>query len=262
MTQTTSHPLSSQSDGEGMYLSYWEPNVYRDLKTSSWSKTSVKGRIDVQEWQPFLSELPKDPYVDARWKRMSWFYLNERNNINVIENCPMAQGGAYNDAATMADKLRRYPPLDKAFLAQSAVQDFIRAWANLWGIGPNEPILMQINGVRGQGSIDPLQGQGIHKDGSKYLSILVINRKNVRGAVNHLYYDKQGSEKIVETELDPGEILHIKDNKVYHSVTQIDPLDSESAWERFVIIINSAFDDQFQNRILREHFPEAVLFDK
>jgi hypothetical protein len=120
---------------------------------------------------------------------------------------------------------------------------------------------MQINGVRGQGCLDPLQGQGIHKDGSKYLSILVINRHNVDGAVNYIYRDKQGTQPIVETELDPGEILHIKDDEIFHSVTHIRPVDPEQVWERFVIIINSAFDDQFQNRVLREYFPDAVLFE-
>lgn len=241
--------------------SYWSDDVSPSLTSNCWSKTSVSSHINMDDWLPYLKRLPRDPYVATRWKRMSWLYLDHQFNLRVLNGCPMAQGGSYNDAKTMADICRHYPPLEPHFLSRADVQQFVRAWAELWEIGPNEPILMQINGVKGFGPIDPLQGQGIHKDGSKYLSILVINRNNVKGAVNQLYTDKKGLNKILETELEPGEILHIRDNEIYHNVTGIEPKFPDKPWERFVIIINSAFDDKFQNRVLRQHFPEAVLYD-
>lgn len=89
--------------------------------------------------------------------------------------------GAYNDTDSMANKLRCYPALDKNFLAREDVQEFVKAWAKLWHIDSNEPILMQITGVKGEQSLDPLQGQGIHQDGSQFLSIVVLNRDNVTG---------------------------------------------------------------------------------
>jgi len=81
----------------------------------------------------------------------------------------------------MANKLRYYPALVKNFLAREDVQEFVKAWAKLWHIDSNEPILMQITGVKGEQSLDPLQGQGIHQDGSQFLSIVVLNRDNVTG---------------------------------------------------------------------------------
>ncbi|QTF91343.1 2OG-Fe dioxygenase family protein [Halomonas sp. BM-2019] len=185
--------------------------------------------------------------------------LDEHGDVEQMGECPMAQGGAFNDAESMADRLRYYAPLTDDFLSRPDVRAFVRAWASLFGIGPREPILMQITGVRGEGQVDPLQGQGIHADGCKALSILVMNRENVSGAESHLYADKAGTRPLADVTLAPGDILHLRDDRLFHSVDGIDQRDPGAPFERFIIIINSRFVDAFQNRMLRRHFPDAVL---
>lgn len=240
-------------------LPYWPTHVKRDIAARSWSQTDINEQINLSEWQQYLHDLPKDPYVETRWKSMSWLYFTEGGDLKTLDNCPMAQGGAYNDADTMADKLRHYPAMDKTFLQREDVQEFIKAWAELWSINPQEPILMQITGVKGKQSLDPLQGQGIHQDGSQFLSILVINRENVTGGLNTIYKDKAGKQLIADSTLAPGEMMHIRDNEVFHNISSVQPLDQQQPFERFIIIINARFNDTFQNRILRQHFPDAVL---
>jgi len=248
----TSMPANPLSD-------YWNPGVTRDLEARDWSLTDIRQRVDLAAWQTFLADLPRDPYVNRRWKRMSWLCLDDQGSMEVMGECPMAQGGAFNDAESMADRLRYYEPLTGEFLSRPDVRAFVRAWAHLWGIGPREPILMQITGVRGEGQVDPLQGQGIHADGCKALSILVMNRENVTGAESHLYADKAGTRPLTDITLAPGDILHLRDDRLFHSVDGIRQLDPSAPFERFIIIINSRFVDDFQNRILRRHFPDAVL---
>lgn len=238
---------------------YWSAEVTRDLQQQHWARSEVRSRVDLDAWQAFTADLPRDPYVNRRWKRMSWLTLGERDEVVDMGHCPMAQGGAFNDAESMADRLRYYEPLTPAFLARPDVKAFVRAWARLWALTPNEPILMQITGVRGDGMLDPLQGQGIHADGCKALSILVLKRHNVAGGANHLYADKAGTSPLVDTTLAPGDILHLRDDRLFHSVDGIHQEDAQAPFERFIIIINSRFVDAFQNRILRRHFPEAVL---
>lgn len=240
---------------------YWNPAVPLELERQQWSRTDINDRIDIAAWQGFLSNLPRDPYVNTRWKRMSWMQVLEDGEVEVMGDCPMAQGGMFNDADSMADKLRYYSGLEPAFVERDDVQAFVRAWAALWGIGPREPILLQITGVRGKGELDPLQGQGIHADGCKYLSILVLNRENVTGAANHLYADKTGKKELADITLEPGQILHIRDDRIFHSADRITQTNNEVPFERFIIIINSCFVDGFQNRMLRRHFPNAVLND-
>ncbi|BBI50435.1 hypothetical protein HORIV_28560 [Vreelandella olivaria] len=64
---------------------------------------------------------------------------------------------------------------------------------------------------------------------------------------------------MVDITLDPGDILHLRDDRLFHSVGGIEQLDSKAPFERFIIIINSRFVDDFQNRMLRRFFPEAIL---
>ncbi|SDL80930.1 hypothetical protein SAMN05661010_02625 [Modicisalibacter muralis] len=240
---------------------YWNPSVHYELDQAHWSLTDINHKIDISAWKPFLSNLPRDPYVNTRWKRMSWLNVLDDGRVEVMGDCPMAQGGMFNDADSMADKLRYYSGLEAEFVARDDVQDFVRAWAELWGIGAREPILFQITGVRGKDEIDPLQGQGIHADGCKYLSILVINRENVSGATSRIYSDKSGHKELAELMIEPGQILHIRDDTLFHSADNISQMNDEAPFERFIIIINSCFVDGFQNRMLRRHFPEAVLND-
>ncbi|ASK18522.1 2OG-Fe dioxygenase family protein [Halomonas sp. N3-2A] len=238
---------------------YWNLGLTKALRHQGWAKTDIRERIDLAAWQGFVDDLSRDPYVNLRWKGMSWLALNDQGDVEDMGQCPMAQGGAFNDAESMADRLRYYDPLTQEFLARPDVKDFVRAWARLWNIGAHEPILMQITGVRGEGNVDPLQGQGIHADGCKALSILVLNRENVAGAANHLYADKAGMQPLVDITLNPGDILHLCDDRLFHSVDGIEQLDSSAPFERFIIIINSRFVDDFQNRMLRRHFPKAIL---
>ncbi|MHC9034702.1 2OG-Fe dioxygenase family protein, partial [Cobetia marina] len=75
------------------------------------------------------------------------------------------------------------------------------------------------------------------------------------------YRDKAGSELLATTELAPGEVLHIHDDQLFHSVSSITQDNAGQHFERFIIIINCSFIDEFQNRMLRRHFPGAVLND-
>ncbi|MDT8896198.1 2OG-Fe dioxygenase family protein [Halomonas sp. I1] len=238
---------------------YWSSEVTSQLAYQDWAMTDLRDRLDLPAWQTFTSDLPRDPYVNQRWKRMSWLTLDQAGDVRDMGSCPMAQGGAFNDAESMADRLRYYAPLTETFLQRPDVKAFVRAWARLWDLQANEPILMQITGVRGEGQVDPLQGQGIHADGCKALSIMVVSRHNVTGADNHLYVDKAGTRPVADATLDPGDILHLRDDRLYHSVDAITQQDTEEPFERFIIIINSRFVDPFQNHILRRHFPDAVL---
>ncbi|MBB3140561.1 2OG-Fe dioxygenase family protein [Halomonas organivorans] len=240
--------------------SYWTPEVQADLDRQDWALSEVRSRLDLAAWQGFTADLPRDPYVNRRWKRMSWLALDDAGSVQELGHCPMAQGGAFNDAESMADRLRYYDSLTPTFLERADVKAFVRAWARLWDIQPDEPILMQITGQRGEGHVDPLQGQGIHADGCQALSILVLERRNVLGGDSRLYADKMGARELSVATLAPGDILHLRDDRVFHSVDPLSQLDPGQPFERFIIIINSRFVDDFQNRILRRHFPQAVLY--
>lgn len=241
---------------------YWNTQTHRALSQRDWCVTDIRQEIDLEAWKRFTRALPRDPYVASRWKQMSWLCINEDGEMKEMGECPMAQGGQYNDADSMADKLRWYPALAPEFLAREDVRAFVRNWAALWGLGAHEPILMQITGVRGAGELDPLQGQGIHADGCRYLSIMVLDRDNVSGAESVLYADRRGEKLITEQVLNPGDILHLRDDRLFHGARPLRQQDPSQPYERFIIIINSSFVDGFQNRMLRRHFPHAIIHEE
>lgn len=241
--------------------SWWQHNVPTALAEKDWCFTHVRDRIDLAAWQAFTRNVPRDPYVERRWKRMSWLALDEQGRMKPLGECPMAQGGQYNDADSMADKLRWYPALEQDFLDRPDVRAFVEAWAGLWGLDANEPILMQITGVRGSGELDPLQGQGIHADGCRYLSIMVLDRDNVSGAESVLYTDRAGQEQVADQVMEPGDVLHLRDDRLFHGAKPLRQEDINQPYERFIIIINASFVDGFQNRMLRRYFPEAVIHE-
>ncbi len=67
---------------------------------------------------------------------MSWLALDGNGEVQDMGHCPMAQGGAFNDAESMADRLRYYAPLTETFLQRPDVKAFVRAWARLWKLQP------------------------------------------------------------------------------------------------------------------------------
>lgn len=250
---------STTYDPTSIVESYWQSHVKRELDTQNWSVCNILQRINLPVWQSFLRDLPRDSYVECRWKRMSWLQVLENGDVEDMGVCAMAQGGNYNDANTMANKKRYYPSLEQDFLDRADVQAFVREWAHLWELKPREPILMQITGVKGFGCLDPLQGQGIHADGCTALSILVLSRENVLGATNRLYSAKDRMQSLVNVVLNPGDILHLRDDKLFHSVDDITQQSRDTPFNRFIIIINSRFVDPFQNEELRKCFPDAVI---
>lgn len=234
---------------------YWPHLTREKLNKNHWVVANIAHHLALSQWQTYLKNIPRDPYVESRWKQMLWLYSDKEHNIQTLPDCPMAQGGQFNDANTMADKLRFYPAIEAEFIQRPDVQAFIKHWMQLWDIAPFEPVLFQINGIKGTHACDPLQGQGIHQDGSQCLSVLVVSRQNVSGGENTLFHDKSGKQLIKKTTLNEGEILHLHDHKLYHNISTLLPTQRDNYYQRFVIIINSRFNDPFQKSVLKEYAP-------
>ena len=91
-------------------------------------------------------------------------------------------------------------------------------------------------------------GQGIHTDGQTGGMIMVLERKNIAGAVNKFHHDLESNVEsescFFEKIINPGEIIYYKDNSIYHSVTEAYPEDSKKRSFRTVMLI---------------HYPGSVL---
>lgn len=130
---TLTHGVELPSMSVHPIAEYWRPEVIEALRHQDWARADLRERIALAAWQGFVADLPRDPYVNLRWKRMSWLALNDQGEVEDMGQCPMAQGGAFNDAESMADRLRYYDPLTQAFFRTPRCQGFRSRLSNALG---------------------------------------------------------------------------------------------------------------------------------
>jgi hypothetical protein len=78
--------------------------------------------------------------------------------------------------------------------------------------------------------------EGIHKDGAEFILIMLLDRKNITGGISEVYdNNRQLLGRVCMQE--PGDLLLINDDKVYHGVTEIEPVDSAEDAYRDVLVL-------------------------
>lgn len=78
--------------------------------------------------------------------------------------------------------------------------------------------------------------EGIHKDGSDYTLIMLLAKNNVAGGVNYLYNNEK--EVLCQITLEqPGDCILLDDRAVYHSVSEIMPMDSAKDTFRDTLVL-------------------------
>lgn len=98
-------------------------------------------------------------------------------------------------------------------------------------------------------SKDPT-GQGIHTDGVENVSIMVLEKENLKGPTNHFYLPREGDaakleRPLTEAELQIGDMVHFHDNKCYHKVgTNIKLMDITKGGKRTALIIGGPCESQ------------------
>jgi hypothetical protein len=78
--------------------------------------------------------------------------------------------------------------------------------------------------------------EGVHKDGADFILIMLLQRHNVQGGVSHIYdnhKDLLGALCLQE----PGDLLLIDDEKVYHGVSDVYPIDNKEKNMRDVMVL-------------------------
>ena len=56
-------------------------------------------------------------------------------------------------------------------------------------------------------SVASVTGQGIHTDGSTFAAILILERHNMKGALNSFYSDLAGEKTLFQDKLEEGDAV-------------------------------------------------------
>lgn len=96
--------------------------------------------------------------------------------------------------------------------------------------------------------MDPLAGQGIHRDGAEAISLICFSRENCEGGNTKLYEDLEVKKCLFSYTLEPGSALHMKDLELYHFVSPVKAIDPTKLMHRSMIVLVARFQDEWQHK--------------
>jgi len=171
-------------------------------------------------------------------QRCRAFSLVDIKNYKIVGNLPFYQSKTYNNFN--GNILRNYENINEQLLDDTSFKSLIDIFANTITNGNQMDLnFIQIHQIRVYADIDntitPVP-EGIHQDGFNYVGIYIINRENIKGAVNTIY--NEGVE-IYSKELEVGCSVILNDRKLYHHVTNIELVDIKKIGYRDIFVFTS-----------------------
>ncbi|ODN43067.1 2OG-Fe dioxygenase family protein [Piscirickettsia litoralis] len=191
---------------------------------------------DFSSLTKYFEQLPVDPYVPggyrhhglscfkyidrSLWEKQPHKYIFQDDKTN-----PVA-GGIKRQYPIVVDKLIQEPTL------QLALQQFCDTINAQFGDLIDIHMLRTVTTSEQLGEAAP---EGIHRDAVNHVGIFCINRHKVTAGETHIYTDKAGARPpVVRKILEPGEMLIIDDNEVFHFTDAVKPTDNEGYRDVFV----------------------------
>jgi hypothetical protein len=203
-----------------------------------------------------FTNLAPDIYIgnNNRSRRFSQYKMSFKNggwNFELLPHRPYMTFSMYNKAA--GGIKRYYEPLEVDFTAQ------IEAGAKAIPLPTDDE--WQINVHQYRVVVKPgLAGvtvpEGPHKDGHEYVMIAVLKRGGITGAEMSLLPLGGEGEPFFKATLQEGEAALLDDRRMFHYVTEIEPIETEGHRDIFVIAF-SRWADRWHGEAFEKKVAEA-----
>lgn len=191
--------------------------------------------IKVEDLQPFFNELPADPYIKGnyRFRRLSRFTV-AGNKLIKLPHGYLFQAKQYNPL--LGDKRREFAEIDDALIELDSFKEMVLAFTDSCKLHPEVEIgVHQIRTTCSPKNFGNPAPEGIHRDGTDYIGIFSVARRNIEGGETHLYTAKK-EKPVFSKVLHPGELILVNDNEFFHFTTPIQPA-SEGEGTRDVFVL-------------------------
>ncbi|WP_449477252.1 amino acid adenylation domain-containing protein [Streptomyces abikoensis] len=187
-----------------------------------------------EDWARFArhwDDLTADTYMrdggTYRYRRYGHFHLDSATDtLTALPHAPYAQDLTVNPLNGGVQ--RHFDPLTEEFLAdpltRATVLTLGRIFSAAEGVTAWDVKLHPFRIVTGAGETGKPAPQGRHRDGSTFVTSLLVARHNVTGGESSLYTDA-GEQLRAVTLSTPGEQLLVDDRRVLHDVTPVLPVD-------------------------------------
>ncbi len=182
--------------------------------------------------------LTQDPYLEEgfRYKEIARYRVLGTEVFRQSHG-PLFQSSKHNP--THGDIIRDYPAFDVLGTLQKEIGKIVSAFVAHCGLTYEDEILFQAQRIRTDSMMTGLPAiEGWHQDGTDYIGIMCVNRHNIAGGRSQLSFDK-GETKVLDHELQPGELLILDDRTYWHYATAVQPIDPTKEAYRDIFIITS-----------------------
>ncbi|WP_326581555.1 2OG-Fe dioxygenase family protein [Actinacidiphila glaucinigra] len=221
-----------------------------DLVEQGWhlqSSDTVSRLLGVgdAEWAAYADhwdDLVLDTYMKDggtyRNRRYGHFRLDV-DGLRQLPHAPYRQESAVNPLNGGID--RHFEPLTDAFLANPLTSEVVRMLGEIFsaaeGIGAWDVKLHPFRIITGADQVGKPAPQGRHRDGSTFVTSLLVRRNNVEGGESSLHGDDD-TLLLRSTLSRPGDQLLVDDRRLLHDVTPLRAVDPALPAYRDVLIVD------------------------
>jgi len=211
------------------------------IKNSSWAILLETTKADFQEFYCSWNDLLPDNFLSDgghyRFRRYSVFHWEKGKALTLLPHEPHYQSTYRNNMN--GGIYREFEAFDKKTIANPLVNKIVDFVAENISFNAEKEWRVQAHQFRIVANTDEAgqpTPEGIHRDGADFILIMVLNRHNITGAVNHIYDDAKHLVfgGILENQ---GDALLIDDRKVWHGVSEVYPLDENQSAYRDVLVL-------------------------
>ncbi len=234
---------------------YMENNVSKELVSrgytilqsanimdKSWCDLLKKHRGKWDEFHQSWNDLPADNFLSDgghyRFRRYSVFnWLMAESKLDLLPHEPHYQstyrnnmnGGIYRD----------YDAFDTATIENPLLTNIINYVTSRISFKTEKQWRIQAHQFRIQASADEAgqpTPEGIHRDGADFILIMLLERQNITGGVNHIY---DSAKRLVFGGIleNAGDAVLIDDRIVWHGVSEVYPVDDGKPAHRDVLVL-------------------------
>ncbi|MEU3788173.1 2OG-Fe dioxygenase family protein [Streptomyces fructofermentans] len=200
-----------------------------------------------QDWARFArhwDDLTVDTYMRDggayRHRRYGHFTLDTTTGaLTALPHGPYRQESAINPLNGGIE--RHFDPLTPAFAEDPLTRSVVLALGEIFsaveGVTRWDVKLHPFRIVTSSGETGRPAPQGRHRDGSTFVTSLLVGRTNVTGGESSLHTE-DGEQLLAVTLSEPGDQLLVDDRAVLHDVTPVRPVDDTLPAHRDVLIVD------------------------
>jgi hypothetical protein len=217
------------------------------IKNSSWCALLETPKTDFEAFFNSWNDLPPDDFLSDgghyRFRRYSVFHWQKGKALTLLPHESHYQSTYRNNLN--GGIYREFEAFDEKTIANPLVNKIVDFVVEKISFNDEKEWRVQAHQFRIVANVDEAgqpTPEGIHRDGADFILIMVLNRHNITGAVNHIYDDAKRLVLggILENQ---GDALLIDDRKVWHGVSEVYPEDENQSAYRDVLVLT------FHNKI-------------